>query len=192
MKIEHFQLTSKISTPLVITVDRSLKQPDRCGYTYGNLNNRTYCREVNVGPATYDLLREVEFLMFTLSGGDGTKKCLEIFDHFSRVDRVDGKSAFNDFLCLEDLREIFKRREQLPSELKGKRFFGWQSLMYPPRLHPANPALFVPYLDPDVPDRLVEYRKRHSEWFWEGNWYPYDDHFWRSDTFLSPRFRVNA
>lgn len=187
MKIEEFALDCS-HEPLVIRVDRSVRQPDR-GYTYGNLYNKTYCREVNIGPSEYDLLRDVEFLVFTLSSG--SKTCKEIFDHFLRIDSsgVSGQSEFNRFLGLEDLREVFRQRKALPGILQDKRIFGWQSLMYPPRTHPANPALFIPYIDVDEDDWGIDYRKSHREYFVEGKWLPYDYHAWQDKVFLSPRFR---
>jgi len=191
MNIKQLELNPGTKVPVIVTVDRTLKQPEHGCYVYGNRYNSTYCREVNMGPAQYDLLRDVEFLVFEPVAGTKTITCQEIFDHYWKLDRSKGgNSEFNSFLGLEDLREIFKQRRKLPVKLRKVRIFGWQSLTYFPKTHPNNPGLFVPFMDIDVKDEWVEHRKVMQERFPELDWWPYDCHFWKSETFLSPRFRA--
>ncbi len=186
MKIVKLELNLKEEPPVIISVDRTLKQPDRNGYTYGHRYNTTYCRELNTGPAKYDLLRDIEFLMFPSHGNKRFIICREIFDHFWKIDRMSGGlSELNGFLGLEDLNEIRKKVKILPRQLQGMRLFGWQSVIYAPK---AEPRVFVPYVDIDAETNerinLCERVDPEKGWFCLV-------HPWMSDTFLAPRFRTS-
>ena|ERR1035437_826206 len=186
MKIEKLELDLKGEPPVIISVDRSLKQPDRCGYIYGNLYNETYCRKVNISPTKYDLLRDVEFLVFPSPRNQQFIGCQSIFDYFWKIDRMSGgRSELNNFLGLEDLDEIHKKVRTIPKGLQGMRVFGWQSVIYAPK---AEPRLFVPYVDIDA--ETNERRERNQIDCREEDWLCLI-HPWVCDTFLAPRFRTS-